>query len=254
MPAGDDPDVAAGDAEAGQVGLLVGAGGDDRADGAADRGLEPDPLGARAGRDQAVAALGHAELVEGLHDGELQVAGGRQGRQAAGPAQRVDHVGAVPAPRPAQRGAERADLPDQAGVAGAGAGRADVLDRTPGARLGALRQRLAVAPRVHGHLVALPGQVPAHLDQPGVVARGGGGGAVPAGPGTGVLCWATRAIFIAGMPLLVNRGAIYGAPPAPEPSSEERGESGRASTHAKMAWTCLRRRHHCRGFCPRRAG
>ena len=94
----DDADRAAGDAEAGQVGLLVVAAGDDGVDGPADRGLEPDPLGAGPGLDEAVAALGDAELVERLHHRQAEVAGGRQGGQAAGPAHRVDHVGPVLAP------------------------------------------------------------------------------------------------------------------------------------------------------------
>src|ERR1700678_305663 len=116
---GDHTDVAAGDAEAGQVGCLVAAAGDDGVDGASDGGLEADPLGPGAGRDQAVPPLGNPELVERLDDGDLEVAGGRQGGQAAGPAQRVDDVGAVLGPRLVQRGAERADLLDQVGVVAA---------------------------------------------------------------------------------------------------------------------------------------
>ena len=172
-PGRDDPDAAAGDAEPGQVGLLVGAAGDDGADGAADRGLEPDPLGAGPGRDQPVPALGDAELVEGLDHGELEVAGGRQGRQAAGPAQRVHHVGPVLGPRLVQRRAERADLPDQVGIVGAGVGRADVLDADAGREVRPLGEPLAVAARVDSDLMALARQALAHLDQPGVVARGG---------------------------------------------------------------------------------
>src|SRR3984957_2471940 len=63
----DDADVAAGDAEAGQVGLLVVAAGDDGVDGAADGGLEADPLGPGPGAAEAVAALGDAEVVERPH-------------------------------------------------------------------------------------------------------------------------------------------------------------------------------------------
>ena len=120
--------MAAGDAEAGQVGFLVVAAGDDGVDGAADGGLEADPVGAGPGRDQAVAALGDAELVERLDDGEVEVAGGGEGGQAAGPADRVDDVGPVLGPGGAQRGAERAGLGGQPGVVAAGAGGADVLD------------------------------------------------------------------------------------------------------------------------------
>ena len=173
IPVGYDPDRTARDAEPGQVRLLVGAAGDHGADRAADRGLEPDPLGAGADRDHAVPPLGDAELVERLHHGNLKVAGGRQGREPAGPAQRVHHVGAVLAPPVVQRRAEGADLLNQVGFVRAGVGRADVLNRDAGGELGPLRQRLAVAPRVHGHLMTLTGQARAHLNQPGIVAHGG---------------------------------------------------------------------------------
>ncbi len=251
-PGRDDPDVPTGDAEAGQVRLLVVAAGDDRVDGAADRGLEPDPLGAGPGRDQPVAALGDAELVERLHHRQAEVAGGRQGGQAAGPAHRVDHVGAVLGPRLVQRGAERADLPDQLGVVAAGGGRADVLDADAGGQAGPLRQRPAVAARVDGHLVALAGQALAHLDQAGVVARGGGVGGGGAGDRGAVLGY--QGDLHVGDASPRKRGAIFGELSAPEPSSEERGDCGRASTHAKMAWTCLRRRHHGCQYRPRRGG
>jgi hypothetical protein len=75
-PVRDDPDRTARDAEPRQVRLLVGAAGHHGADRAANRGLEPDPLGAGPDRDHPVPPLGHAELIERLHHGDLEVAGG----------------------------------------------------------------------------------------------------------------------------------------------------------------------------------
>ena len=62
---------------------------------AADRGLQADALNAGVAGDHVVPPLGDAEGVKRLHDRDPQVAGGRQGGEAAGPAQRVHHVGAV---------------------------------------------------------------------------------------------------------------------------------------------------------------
>ena len=194
-----------------------------------------------------MAALGDAELVERLDHGDLQVAGGRQGRQAAGPAQRVHDVGPVVAPLLAQRLAERADLADQAEVVGAGVGRADVLDADAGGELGPLRQRLAVAPRVHRHLVALAGQALAHLHHGGVVACGG---CVGVGRDRAAVLGDQGDLHV-GDASPRKRGAIFGELVGAGTLKLKRGECGRASTHAKMAWTCLRRRHHMGEYRPR---
>jgi hypothetical protein len=138
-----------------------------------------------------VPSLGHAQRVERLHNGNGQIARGRQRRQPAGPAQRVHHVGPVLAPPLVQRQAEGRHLRQQvrvvaaAGV-GLGVGRADVLDADAGRQPRPLRPRRAAAPRVHGHLMAVAGQAPAHLDQAGVVARLL---RAVAGYGRGVLCY-----------------------------------------------------------------
>ena len=84
-----------------------------------------------------VPALGHAQRVERLHHGNLEVAGGRQRREPAGPAQRVHHVGAVLAPPVVQRLAEGADLREQVGVVAAASESAGPTysTETPGASL-----------------------------------------------------------------------------------------------------------------------
>ena len=109
-------DVPARHAEPGQVGLLVGAAGHHGACAAADRGLEADALDAGVAGNHVVPPLGDAEGVKRLHNGDPQVAGGGQGGEAAGPAHRVHHVGAVGAPALVQRAAELGHLAEQVGL------------------------------------------------------------------------------------------------------------------------------------------
>ena len=157
------------DAEPGQVRLLVGASGHHGVDAAADGGLEADALGADANRQHMVPALGDAKGVERLHDRDAQVAGGGEGGEAAGPAQRVHNVRALVAPLLVQRLAECGHLGEQLRlVAGVLVARADELDLDTRLQLGLGRQRGAVLPRVHGDAMALAGKAPAQFAQPGV--------------------------------------------------------------------------------------
>ena len=158
------------------------------------------------------------ERVERLHHGNAQVAGGRQGREPAGPAQRVHHVGAVLAPSVVQRLAERRRPALSRWESSSAPAQSDgptYSTLTPGASLARSGSDALVAARVHGHLVAVAGQARAHLDQPGVVAAR----AWSLSPGTGVACWATRAIFISGC-LSSIRGAITASCRRRNPQSE----------------------------------
>ena len=183
-------------------------------------------------RQHVVPALGDAKGVERLHDRDAQVAGGGQGGEAAGPAQRVHHVGALVAPPLVQRLAERGHLGEQFGLVArvlvAGPMYSTV---TPGSSSASVRRRGAVPPRVHGHPMALAGQAPAQFAQPWRRLLGDRRMGV---------CWATRAIFMDGPP---RRGSHHGVPSGGCGSG--RKIVGRASTHADdWRGTCLRRRHH----------
>ena len=199
-PGRDDPDGAAGDAEPGQVGLLVVAAGHDGVDGAADGGLEADPLGAGPA---GISPWRRSVTPSWSNDWTTGICRSRAADRAARPlVQRsACTTSGRSLPHCSRSGSLNAPIwLTRRESSRAGVGRADVLDADAGGELGPLRQRLAVAPRVDRHLVALAGQALAHLHHGGVVACGG----VSVSVGTGVLCWATRAIFMSGMPLLVN--------------------------------------------------
>ena len=146
--AGDNADRPAGYAEPGQVGLLVGAPGEHGARGAADRGLKADALGAGVTRDHVMPPLGDAQGVERLHNRDPQVTGGRQGGEAAGPAQRVHHVGAVAAQALVQRAAEGGNLREQVGLAVLPVRGADVLHRDTRRKRGSLGSPARAAARI----------------------------------------------------------------------------------------------------------
>ena len=180
---GDDADVAAGDAEAGEVGFLVVAAGDDGVDGAADGGLEADPVGAgpagmRPWRRSVTPSWSNvwmtgswrsraaARAARPLVQRTAWTTSGRSLAHAA-------RSGALNAPIWAAR--RESSPPGPEGPT--------YSTRDAGGEVGPLGERGAVAAGVDGHLVALAGQAPAHLDQPGVVGRRrsvavGDGGAV----------------------------------------------------------------------------
>ena len=158
------------DAQAGEVGHLVGAGRDHRVRAAGHGPLEPAPgprlgLGAspaRPGRavlPDVVAALGGAQRVERLHDREAPVTGTGQRGQAAGPADRVHDVRLVPMPGVGQAERERPDVGQQ-GLVGQHFGRAgrDVLDPHSAGQLVLVRQVRRVLAGVDGHVMVLAGQ------------------------------------------------------------------------------------------------
>ena len=223
--AGHDADRPAGDAEPGQVGLLVGAPGEHGARGAADRGLKADALGAGVTGDHVMPPLGDAKGVKRLHHGDPQVAGGRQGGEAAGPAQRVHHVGAVAAQALVQRAAEAGNLREQVGLAVLPVRGADVLHRDTRLKLCSLGG--AVPLRVHGHLVALAGQRPAQLKQPRAARLPGS----VAGQGHCLLCYQGDLHGASPHRMYPSRRAVEG----PGGFSEKKKWAARART-PMMAW------------------
>ena len=135
-----------------------------------------------AQREGVMPALGDAQGMEGLHHRDAQPAGGGEGGQAAGPAQRVHDIRPVLAQPVAQRPGEGRHPGEQLPLVGGRLRRgAKVLNACPGGQLAVIRQARVELLRVHGHLVAVARQLAGQLRQPdplriGLECHGGQGG------------------------------------------------------------------------------